>query len=287
MNKFLIERILRAPEDGGGGGAAIDGGGATDGGPAAPSDREAKLESRLEQLSTQLSGFMSKAQKQESEGASMRAENVVRAAIAKGEQELNAAEAVLAKAFDDGEGAVIAKAQRDVAQKAARLERINAEADQVRRDLKNQTERRSGGTTSGDLDTTNLDNWKTKHSSWYGVDKDMTKVAHEIDAQIREAGVIAAGSPEYFNAVDRQMSARFPDKLSGSPQTGSRSSGSASTGGGTGDQRIAASVAEGYRRMGINIDDPKVAARMIANRQKAVEKGFLPQQAVTGRILTR
>ena len=42
--------------------------------------------------------------------------------------------------------------------------------------------------------------------------------------------------------------------------------------------RIPASVAAGYRKMGINIDDPQVARRMLDNRQKAVSKGWLPEQ---------
>lgn len=280
LMKFLRDMRFLRPDDetGGGGGGADD----------PPVDRTAKLEQRLEQMGSQLTGFMTKAQKEAADSAAMRAENVIRAAITKGQSELDEAERALAKAIEDGEAPTIAKAQRELSQKAARLERINAEADQARRDLKAQGERRQGGTRTDDLDTTNLDSWKSKHSSWYGVDKDMTKAAHEIDAKIRDAGVITPGTKEYFDAVDRQMSALFPGKLSGSPQTGSRSGGSgAGEGGRGGTQRIAASVAEGYRRMGINVDDPKVAARMIANREKAVAKGFLPAQPVTGRIIER
>lgn len=281
LMKFLQDMRLRRPDDGTGGGGG-------DGGDTQPVDRTAKLEQRLEQMGSQLTGFMTKAQKDAADSAAMRAENVIRAAISKGQGELDDAEKALAKAIEDGEAASIARAQTTVAQKAARLERINAEADQARRDLKTQGERRQGGTRTDDLDTTNLDSWKSKHSSWYGVDKDMTKAAHEIDGKIRDAGVITPGTKEYFDAVDRQMSALFPGKLSGSPQTGSRSGGSgAGEGGRGGGQRIAASVAEGYRRMGINVDDPKVAARMIANREKAVQKGFLPAVPVTGRIIER
>lgn len=281
LMKFLQDMRLRRPDDGTGGGGG-------DGGDTQPVDRTAKLEQRLEQMGSQLTGFMTKAQKDAADSAAMRAENVIRAAISKGQGELDDAEKALAKAIEDGEAASIARAQTTVAQKAARLERINAEADQARRDLKTQGERRQGGTRTDDLDTTNLDSWKSKHSSWYGVDKDMTKAAHEIDGKIRDAGVITPGTKEYFDAVDRQMSALVPGKLSGSPQTGSRSGGSgAGEGGRGGGQRIAASVAEGYRRMGINVDDPKVAARMIANREKAVQKGFLPAVPVTGRIIER
>jgi hypothetical protein len=282
------KEILRSPEDEGGGGAGYGGGGDADDAPAA-SDRASKLESRLEEISSQLAGFMSKASKQEADTQVQRTESVIRAAVDKAQKAVDAAEATLAKALDDGDGAVIAKAQRELSLRAAELVRTNAEADQVRATLKKQ-ERRTGGSSGGDgtnLDTSNLDNWKAKHSSWYGVDKEMTKAAHEIDAKIREAGVIVTGSKEYFDAVDRQMSSMFPDRLSGSPQTGSRSSGPTTPGQAPKQTRIAASVADGYRRMGINIDDPKVAERMVARRQQAVNKGFLPATPVTGRIIER
>ena len=153
-----------------------------------------------------------------------------------------------------------------------------------------EAEKRDGGKREepegGDLDTTNLDSWRTKHSSWYGVDKDMTKAAHEIDAQIRGAGVLEAGSKEYFDAIDRQMSQKFPDQFKGTPRTGS-GGGAPVTSGGQRQVRIPASVADGYRRMGINIDDPKVAQRMVKNRERAVDKGWLPEQPASGRLVTR
>jgi hypothetical protein len=138
------------------------------------------------------------------------------------------------------------------------------------------------------LDTTNLDGWKTKHSSWYGVDKDMTKAAHELDASIRSNGVLSPGTKEYFDAIDRQMKQKFPDRFGDTAPTG----GASRAGGGAGNEapgqtRIPASIAEGYRRMGINIDDPKVAQRMVKNRATAVDKGWLPERADMGRVLTR
>ena len=51
--------------------------------------------------------------------------------------------------------------------------------------------------------------------------------------------------------------------------------------------RINKTIAEGYRRMGIDIDDPKVAERMLKNRQAAVEKGILPEQPIQGSIIQR
>jgi len=205
--------------------------------------------------------------------------------VNKATKEVDDAEAALVAAYDDGEGAEIARAQRVVAQKAARLERVTAEADSARAQLKNSERREGGARTESELDTTNLNSWKSKHSSWYGVDAEMTKAAHEIDAKIRAAGVITAGTKEYFDAVDRQMSQRYPDRLGGTPPVGGGSGGDAPAP--RGQTRIAASIADGYRRMGIDIDNPEVAKRMLANRQKAVNKGWLPEQPVNGRILTR
>ena len=81
------------------------------------------------------------------------------------------------------------------------------------------------------------------------------------------------------------MSQKYPDRMGGTPSTmGGGYSGTPNT---ASRGRIDKSVAEGYRRMGINIDDPETAKRMIANRQKAVQKGFLPDQPVRGPIVTR
>jgi hypothetical protein len=143
-------------------------------------------------------------------------------------------------------------------------------------------EKRQGGSEgSPNLDTTNLDNWKQRHASWYGVDKDMTAKAHQIDGQIRAAGVYPVGSVEYFNAIDREMRRLYPDKLTGSPATaGGGGAPPVRSGGG----RVAASVMEGWRRMGINVSDPKVVARMLQHREVAVSKGILPQVPVTSAI---
>jgi hypothetical protein len=181
-----------------------------------------------------------------------------------------------------------------VAEAAARRERINVAAQQARDQIKanerkTPEQRGQGGGADDDLDTTNLDNWKKSNASWYGIDSDMTKAAHSIDASIRAAGVLEPGSSQYFEAVDRQMRQKFPDRFEGSPQTGGGSGGSTYTGGGNNRQqtRIPATVAEGYRRMGIDIDDPEVAKRMVANREIAVRKGWLPEKPNMGRILQR
>jgi len=286
--EWMKNFILRAPENesGGGGVFEIMDEGASSEDPAPAEDRTSKVEARLDRLTQSLEGFMSKTTKQEEESNSRVIEQQITSAIQRQEALLDEAEDKLAAAFDDGDGRTIAKAQRVVAQEAAKVERVKAQADQYRQQLKS-SERRSGGAGSTDLDTSNLDSWKQRHVSWYGVDKDMTKAAHELDAQIRSAGVLASGSKEYFDAIDRQMRQKFPDRFGGTPPTGGsqqRGNGQPSS---TNRVRIPASVADGFRRMGINIDDPDTAKRMVKNREKAVSKGWLNDQPATGRIFQR
>lgn len=251
-------------------------------------DRTAKLEQRLDRMTKAFEGYVTTREKTEKEAQSRSLEGQIRAAEAKAASDVDAAEQALASAFDEGDGATIARAQRVLSEATARKERVAIAAAEARNRLK-QSERRTGGAAAEvpgeDLDTTNLEGWKRKHSSWYGVDSEMTRYAHSLDQQIRENGVLAVGSSEYFDAIDRQMRQKFPDRLKGSPPAAG--GGRASEAVPSGSQRIPASVAEGYRRMGINVDDPAVAKRMLANRDVAVKKGWLPDTPATGRILQR
>ena len=51
--------------------------------------------------------------------------------------------------------------------------------------------------------------------------------------------------------------------------------------------RIPEAIASGYRRMGINVDDPEVAKQMVGAREQAVRKGFLPETPAYGSVVTR
>ena len=102
--------------------------------------------------------------------------------------------------------------------------------------------------------TATLRAWKQRHADWYGVDAAMTKASHEIDRQIRANGVLSVGSKEYFDAIDRAMGQKYPDRMGGTPQTAGIDGGTQNT---ATRGRIARSVAEGYRRMGIDVDDPE------------------------------
>ena len=82
------------------------------------------------------------------------------------------------------------------------------------------------------------------------------------------------------------MAQKFPDRFGGTPPTSNAPSGQPSTPQRRGG-RIAQSIADGWRRMGINVDDPETVKRMVANREKAVQKGILPETPVTGPVITR
>lgn len=215
------------------------------------------------------------------------------------ETAVDRAEADLAAAYDEGDGATIAKRQRDLAERVATREHARGEFGQFQRAVK-EMESRSGGSTgapsaSGNpasqptekpaKDTTNLNGWKKRNSSWYGVDDDMTKAAHEFDRSIRGEGVIADGSQEYFREIDRRMAQKYPDKFRSTPQTGGGTT--REQGGHSMTGKIPNDVLDGWRRMGINVDDDKTLERMVANRQKLVDKEILPETPTYGRVLTR
>ena len=86
----------------------------------------------------------------------------------------------------------------------------------------------------------------------------MTDAAHAIDKQIRGAGVLQPGTPAYFDAIDQQMSRLHPGRVHS----------------GRGDGQATEAQKTSWRKMGINMDDPKVAARMAGRMNEARERGF-------------
>lgn len=278
-----------------------DGADGADGGAPAPSpadERLSRFEQRLSQV-TDAIGAMSRNQETQQirsriSQRTAQVDNQLRSA----ERQVDAVEAELSDAYDTGDGATIAKTQRKLSEAIAAREHARVEKrehESALRDL----ERRQGGAsgTPGTpqqqatqaKDTSNLDNWKQKHSSWYGVDAEMTKAAHEIDKTIREAGVIPVGSQQYFEAIDRQMTRRYPEQLRSTPDTasagaqggGQRPQGRPNTG------RIPADVINGWRTMGIDVDNPETLQRMVGHRTTLADKGILPTQPAYGNVRTR
>lgn len=255
---------------------------------APETDRTAMLEARLGRLSSALETVIQHTAKREQTAEEQRfseAEARLDGELAKASSEVDRHETALTAAYDDGEGSTIAKAQRALAEAVARRERIATEVDMAKRQLKTAKEKRTAP-AGNNVDTSNLEAWKTRHASWYGVDDDMTKAAHEIDREIRNLGVLAPGSKEYFGAIDKRMAQRFPDKLGGSPP-GPRMTGGGREDGGGSATRIPQDIAESYSRMGFNMKDPETVKRLIAARETAVDKGLLPQQRTTGRPYIR
>ena len=280
INKFF--RNAEGEGDGGAGGSLPEG--------ASPSpettkdDTIANLTARLDRLNQSVDAQTADSVQRNQRSQVIARDNELNNVKAQAQANVDTLEKALADAYDNGEGGEIAKAQRALTQGVAKVERADLEVETFRKQVKAAEARAPAG---GDLDETNLNSWKSKHSTWYGVDAAMTKASHEIDRQIREAGVISAGSTAYFEAVDRQMSQKFPERFGGTPST------NGGTGGGGGGApnpnkgRIASSIADGWRRMGIDMSDPKVVERMNKNRQTAVDKGILNQTPSTGSIITR
>lgn len=278
MNPFA-KPILRAAESEGGGGGG--------------NDRTAALEARLDKLTTTFDNFLANVanqQKSSEDAAAAEVERRVSASLKAAEAAVDTAQDELAKAFDDGDGKTIAAAQRKLNEATVERERVrqdeaNVKAAIAERQRQAEKKQKGGGEK---LDTTNLNQWKADNKTWYGIDTEMTAEAHAADAQIRKAGVIAPGSPEYFDAVNRHMAAKYPDKFKGSPA----GQGMNGNGNGSGERerqtangtRIPASIADGYRRMGIDIDTPEVAQRMVKHRETAVAKGLLPAEPVIARV---
>jgi hypothetical protein len=282
--KIGFREVFRQPEDEGAGGAS---GMLGEGASTAPidtggDDKLSALEQRLARITQSVEGLTAQQQRERAMGAVHAKAGELATAKKLAEDGVNDAERKLAEAYDNGEGVEIAKAQRALTEAVAKRERADMELTEFQRQVKAAEQKKPDG---GSMDDTNLRDWKNRHSGWYGVDAEMTKASHEIDRQIRAAGVLSVGSKEYFNAIDRAMSQRYPDRFGGTPNSSGGQRGAPPVSGGR--MTINRSVAEGYRRMGINIDDPKVAERMVKNREVLVQKGILPAQPINAPIVTR
>jgi hypothetical protein len=275
-----LKEVFRNAEGEGAGGASgqLSGEGAQ---PAPTDDKLSALESRLDRITQTFESQTSEQRQRSAQQAIQGRANQLDQAKRAAEAAVGAAEQTLADAFDNGEGIEIAKAQRALTEAIAKRERADVAIENFKDQIRAAEHR-----AKPDLDDSNLRSWKAKHSSWYGVDAEMTKASHEVDRQIRAAGVLSVGSKEYFEAIDRTMSQRYPDKFGGTPPTSGQGGGHP-TPNSSRRGRISQSIADGWRRMGIDMSDPKVVDRMVQNRQRAVEKGILPEQPVTGAIVTR
>lgn len=252
------------------------------------------IEDRLNRITSAISSIARDNEVRETQSRLSNAEQQIRTRLGQSEAAVTLAERRVAEAYESGDAAQIARAQRNMTEAIATREGVKAdvrEFDRIKRDMETRkaqqpSQRQQNAEPEGAKDTRNLNDWKSRNSSWYGVDVDMTKAAHEVDKTIREAGVIPVGSQEYFKAIDRQMAQRYPDKMRSTPSTAGGGSGQPAT-----PQRqtgrIPQSVIDSWGRMGINVSDDKVLQRMIRNQEALVAKGILPQERQYGAVMTR
>lgn len=263
--------------------------------PSQPQVDLSPIEQRLSRITDALSNLTRDNEARETQSRVSNAEQQIRTRLGQAETAVTLAERRMAEAYDAGDAATIARANRNLTEAIATRESVKSDArefDRWKKDLETrkpqqQPQRVQEGGEEGAKDTRNLNDWKTRNSSWYGVDTDMTKAAHEVDRSIREAGVIPVGSQEYFKAIDRQMAQRYPDKMRSTPDTAGAGGGRPQAPQRQGGGRIPASVLDGWARMGINVNDDKTLERMVRNRQALVAKGIMPAEPQYGVVLTR
>lgn len=253
------------------------------------------IEDRLNRITQAITGITRDQETREIRQRVDSVEQSIRQRTTQAENAVTIAERRVAEAYDSGDGATIARANRMMTEAIATRESVKAEAQEFARrkkqlDAQQQAPQRGDQVQDADegaKDTRNLNDWKTRNSSWYGVDTDLTKAAHEVDRAIRTAGVIPVGSQEYFKAIDRQMAQKFPDRFRSTPSTagadgqGNRQPAPRQQG------RIPQNVIDSWGRMGIDVKDDKVLARMVRNQEALVSKGILPQERQYGTVITR
>lgn len=204
------------------------------------------------------------------------------------------AEKATAAAYENGDAAEIARANRRMTEAVADRESAKLALNEFKA-AKAEAERRDKGSSGAPTmnagaqndakDTRRLNDWKSRNKEWYGVDETMTTAARNFSRQIANAGVISVGSDEYFREIDRKMRAAYPDKIRSAPETsgGGTTPGRGSSSGAD-SGRIPKAVLDGWRKMGINVDDDKVLSKVIDSRKALVGKGILPTEAQYGEI---
>ena len=272
---FRKFELLRegAETGGGGGGGDISG----------PSERERALEDKLNNLQTTLANMQKSTQTAQQQSQMAQAKARVDQAVTEAENAVNSAETALTSALEGGEPAEIAKAQRQLADASAGAERKRADRDNFVAQIKAAEKRDGGGRTESAtaqpaMNTSNLDQWKDRNKDWYGVDAEMTRVSHEVDSGIRAAGTYTVGSKDYFDAIDRALKKRFPDRFSGAPASASARDDGGNAGG-SAPRRYDRDVQRSMEAFGLSPE------KWDAARQKAVEKGFLAETPARGRVL--
>lgn len=274
--RTLFKRpVFEEPNEGAGGGEAPPE-------PGAAPDRISELLARVDRLVQTTEADRARDNARASQIQQQRERESVESLTRKAAEKVDAARTALAKAYEDGDASAIAAAAEQLS--AATTERVAA---QMQADAYKQRQT-AAPQTRQQVDDSNLRRWRDSNKTWYGIDPEMTSAALEIGKTIEAEKVLEVGSVQYFDAIDHRLRQKFPDRL---PRTGGvtmQTPRTAVTNSQSQQQtRIPASVAEGYRRMGIDVDNPETAKQLMASRQAAVAKGFLPENPTSGTVIER
>lgn len=252
-------------------------------------DRVAALEARVAQLTgiitTQSQQQQHRDAQSQLQGQIAAAESIVRDS----ESKVALARTKLAQAYEAADSNLIAAATADLSTATAETTAAKMNYEQIKRNVAAAAQQPTQQAQQR-LDDSNLRQWRDRNKDWYGVDPDLTRAALEVDREVRGEKILEVGSVQYFNAIDARLRAKFPDKFQSSAppsqfqvQRGAPMSNPSQPQG----TRIAASVADGFRRMGLDVDNPEVAKQLVQAREVAVRKGFLSATPVNDRIITR
>lgn len=279
--------IPRDTGDGGGGGDQTD--------PAA--DRISTLEARIGTLAQALGGMQQdtqqRTQQQQAEAERQRVLQAAQGFVDEAAHKLQTARAKLAAAHDTGDGAAIADAAAEMSTAAAEHTAARMHAESLRHQAQQprpaqQPTQRPAQQAQPKVDDTNLRQWRDRNKSWYGIDAEMTRAAIDVAKEVESERVLEVGSEPYFQAIDARLRTRYSDRMPRSTAAQVQTQrGSMSAAAPNSQQRIPEAIANGYRRMGINVDDPEVAKQMVSARETAVRKGFLPDTPQYGSVVTR
>jgi hypothetical protein len=255
-------------------------------------DRLVALEQRLGKLAQVVTGFAQETQQtrqqQQVDQERQRTLAAAQGFVTTAQQKLTAAQTKLAAAHDSGDAQAIAAATAEISSAAAEHTAARMHAESMRAQYQNAPA--SQQQTQQRVDDTNLRDWRERNKSWYGVDGEMTRAALEVAKEVEGERILEVGSTQYFQAIDARLRTRYGDRMprtnSGAAQMQSQR-GSMSGNPPQTQNRIPEAVAAGWRRMGINVDDPAVAKQMQDARQTAVRKGFLPETPQYGQVVSR
>ena len=257
-------------------------------------DRVAALEARLGKLTQALTSVQQenqqRTQQQTAEQERLRTVQAADGFVAEAKQKLDATRNKLAAAHDSGDARAIADATAEMSSAAAEhtAARMHAESIKAQMQRPQTPPAQPQQRPQPQVDDSNLRAWRDRNKSWYGIDREMTEMALNVSKEVEAERVLEVGSQAYFQAIDARLRTRYGDRMPSSSsaqvqtQRGTMPSGTPPS-----QNRIPEAIANGYRRMGINVDDPEVAKQMVGAREQAVRKGFLPETPAYGSVVTR